>query len=711
MRVRRWQILGWALLALHCNSLLSEIDRIRAKSTAGERGATTDATYQIGGMLSGLSGTLRLQLNGGEILTLTADGAYFFNGRLAAGSLYSVAVVEEPATQQCILSNASGTMPAGDVTNVDVTCQNVYSVGGSVSGLSGTLQVENRGEFLSISTATLTFTFITRYPNGTAYNVRIAQNPAGQVCWLSNHEGVISGANITDVTVNCAADTNWTQDAYLKASNAETQDLFGFAVAYGGNNIAVGAPQEDAADTFVTNTNGVASSSNARSNSGAVYVFRVDNFGNWFQDAYLKASNSDVNDGFGSSVAAASLTIAVGAPPEASSSTTIINADNVASPDNTAAFAGAVYVFRRNIATGDWHQDAYLKPSNASAGDQFGYQVALGSNNMLVVSSLYEDSSQTTITNADGVAAADDSSSDSGAVYIFGRMASTGDWYQDVYLKPANTQNDMNFGYAIATDGTSVIASARLEDSGQTTITNTNDVASFDTSSANSGAAYIFRQNASGNWFQDAYLKASNNTSGDAFGCAVAIDGNFAVVGACGEDSNTTVVINTDGAAAPDNALMNAGAAYIFKRDASGNWIQDAYLKASNAGNSDEFGYAVTISGSFVAVGVPSEDSNQTTITNTNSTASSNNTAPSAGAIYVFTRDSNGDWYQDAYLKASNAATDQQLGFSLTLRGSYLVAGAPYEDSSQTTVTNTDNSASSDTSAANAGAVYIFRMQ
>lgn len=693
---------------LHCNSLLSEIERIKNKSAA--TGNTATAAYRIGGNVSGLSGTLKLMLNGGEVLTITTNGAYFFEGRLAAGATYTVTVVEEPTTQRCIITNATGAMPAADLVSVDAQCENVYSVGGVITGLTGTLVLENQGELMSATIASLSFVFPTRYISGTSYSVRVHQNPAGQTCWLNNHEGVIAGANVTNVTVRCAADTNWTQDAYLKASNSESQDLFGYAVALSEKNLVVGAPQEDAADTFVTNIDGSASTSNAKSNSGAVYAFRVDNAGNWFQDAYLKASNSDANDKFGSAVAAASLAIAVGAPPEASNSTTIINTDALASADNSAAFTGAVYVFRRSIATGDWYQDAYIKPSNAEAGDQFGYKVALSNNNLLVVSSLYEDSAQTTITNADASAATDNLSTDSGTVYIFRHIVSTNEWFQDAYLKPANTQTDMNFGYALATDGVSVIVGARLEDSGQTTITNTNGVASSDTSSLNSGAAYIYRRDHDGNWYQDAYLKASNNTTGDAFGCAVAIDGNFAVVGSCGEDSNTTVIINTDGSAAVDNALMNAGAAYIFKRDGLGNWIQDAYLKASNAGNSDEFGYSVAISGSTVAVGAPFEDANQTSITNMNGSASGDNSAGAAGAVYVFTRDSNGDWFQDAYLKASNTVTGIQLGFSLALSGSYLVAGAPYENSAQAFITNADNSAASDSGAPNAGAVYVFKI-
>jgi len=106
-------------------------------------------------------------------------------------------------------------------------------------------------------------------------------------------------------------------------------------------------------------------------------------------------------------------------------------------------------------------------------------------------------------------------------------------------------------------------------------------------------------------------------------------------VGAAGESSNQTTITNGTTASA-DNSTTYAGAVYVFRRTGV-NWAQEAYLKAPNAETHDEFGVSVAVSGDTVAVGAYGEDSNQTTITN-GTTASENNSALFAGAVYIFVR-------------------------------------------------------------------------
>src|SRR4029450_12959791 len=95
--------------------------------------------------------------------------------------------------------------------------------------------------------------------------------------------------------------------------------------------------------------------------AGAAYVF-VRNGTTWSQQAYLKASNTDIFDTF-AAVAVSGDTVLVGAYNE-SSNATGINGDQ---SDNSAQSAGAAYVFVRNGTT--WSQQAYLKASNTDAGD------------------------------------------------------------------------------------------------------------------------------------------------------------------------------------------------------------------------------------------------------------------------------------------------------------------------------------------------------
>jgi hypothetical protein len=145
----------------------------------------------------------------------------------------------------------------------------------------------------------------------------------------------------------------------------------------------------------------------------AAYIFTRSGT-TWTQQAYLKAPNAGASDYFGYSVAVSGDTVAVTAWNEDSNQTTVTNG-NTASADNSAANAGAAYVFTRSGST--WTQQAYLKAPNAGAGDWFGYNVAM-SGDTVVVGAIGEDSNQITITNGD-TASADNSATDAGAAYVF----------------------------------------------------------------------------------------------------------------------------------------------------------------------------------------------------------------------------------------------------------------------------------------------------
>ena len=129
-------------------------------------GATgsSGSTYSVGGSVSGLSGTVVLQDNGGDDLTLSANGPFNFATKLAGGAAYNVTVKTNPSGQSCSVANGSGTIAAADVTNVAVSCaaSPTYSVGGSVSGLSGTVVLrDNGGDDLTL-TANGSFAFATK---------------------------------------------------------------------------------------------------------------------------------------------------------------------------------------------------------------------------------------------------------------------------------------------------------------------------------------------------------------------------------------------------------------------------------------------------------------------------------------------------------------------------------------------------------------------
>ena len=171
--------------------------------------ANAAATYSIGGTVSGLSGTVVLQDNGGDDLSVSASGAFTFGTGLTSGTAYSVTVKTNPAGQTCSVANGSGTVGSAGVTNVAVTCTanaaGTYSIGGTVSGLSGTVVLQdNGGDDLSVS-ASGAFTFGTGLTSGTAYSVTVKTNPAGQTCSVANGSGTVGSAGVTNVAVTCTA--------------------------------------------------------------------------------------------------------------------------------------------------------------------------------------------------------------------------------------------------------------------------------------------------------------------------------------------------------------------------------------------------------------------------------------------------------------------------------------------------------------------------
>ncbi|MFN9028966.1 MAG: SdrD B-like domain-containing protein, partial [Betaproteobacteria bacterium] len=457
---------------------------------------------------------------------------------------------------------------------------------------------------------------------------------------------------------------------------------------------------------------------------------------------YVKASNTDWGDFFGSAVAlsADGSTLAVGAYGEASAATGI----NGNQADNSAPGSGAVYVYTRSggtwvqqaylkgsnsssgsvfgndLALSDdgstlavgaagegsgavyvytrsgstWSQQAYVKASNADFGDRFGRAVALsGDGSTLAVGAYMEDSAATGINGNQ----ADNSAIDSGAVYVYTRSGST--WNQQAYVKASNTDAYDYFGYTVAlsADGSTLAVGAYMEDSAATGI-NGNQA---NNSAESSGAVYVYARSGS-TWSQQAYVKASNTEAGDFFSVAVALsaDGNTLAVGAMLEHSAATGINGNQA----NNSAGSSGAVYVYARSGS-TWNQQAYVKASNTDAYDYFGYAVALSadGSTLAVGAASEASAATGINGNQA----NNSAIESGAVYVYTR-SGSTWNQRAYVKASNTDAGDWFGIAVALSadGSTLAVGAYLEDSAATGI----NGNQANNSAESCGAVYVYEV-
>lgn len=420
---------------------------------------------------------------------------------------------------------------------------------------------------------------------------------------------------------------DWTQVAQLLASDGAGGDLFGTSVALEVDTAVIGA--SDPID------------------AGAAYVFRRDAGGVWTEVTKLAASDGEVNDSFGVSVALSGNAVLVGALNDAHSG---------------ALGAGSAYLFSDD---GGWIERQKLTAADATDSDRFGTSVALSADLALVG------------------AAADDHSggSDAGSAYVFARNAAV--WNQEWRLAAAD---DARFGISVAVSGDTALVGAYRDDTFRGTDSGTAYVfvrsggtwaieqqleafsgpfdnfglsvaLSGDTAlvgavgndhagGSEAGAAYVF-QRSGDSWVQQQKLTAGDAAPQDFFGVAVALSGETALVGAYGADNPGEV---------------DSGAVYAFLR--SGNvWSEQQRLTASDATGGDLFGLAVAVSGDTALIGA--EDDNEG--------------GQDAGAAYVFVQGPGG-WTEEQKLTAADGEAFDLFGDSVAVDGDTALVGAPLDD-------------------------------
>jgi hypothetical protein len=466
--------------------------------------------------------------------------------------------------------------------------------------------------------------------------------------------------------------------------------------------------------------------------------------------AYLKASNAKKDDQFGLTVAMSGdgNTMAVGSASEDGAAKGV----NGKQGDSSTVNAGAVYIFARMGSA--WVQEAYLKASNAKAGDQFGSSLAISNDgNTVAVGALGEPSSATGI-NGDQ---ADKSMPGAGAVYVFTRAGSA--WSQQAYIKASNTGEKSDgdqFGYSLALSGDgNTLATGAISERSAATGINGNQA---DKSADGAGAVYVFTR-AGTAWSQQAYVKpwnttargnlfgysvglsgngdtmavgaydeergkgaayifvrkgaewsqqirlmASNAETGDSLGCSIAIsdDGNTMVAGAFDEDSLLRGIQPPTEGSNDQASDVSTGAAYVFVRNGAA-WTQQAFIKATNTRLNDQFAWALSLSrdGNTLAVGSHLEDSGASGLNGNQEDA----TAVDSGAAYIYTRTGT-SWAPAAYVKPSTSRASAEFGISLSLSsdGKALAVGA-FKDSGGGTGVNPAKAAKP---AAESGAAYVY---
>lgn len=213
-------------------------------------------TYTIGGTagggggISGLSGTVELQNNGGDTLSRSANGDFSFATELPSGADYSVTVNTQPSGQTCVVSGGgNGTVASSDVTNVAVTCTNnpplTYTIGGTITGLTGTVVLRNNGGDTITRNNNGSFTFATVLADAAVYNVTVFAQPFGQTCTVSgggngNGGGTVMSSNVTSVAVNCVTNGKfWRTAATIENNNAGGAIFPQIAIDVNGNALAV----------------------------------------------------------------------------------------------------------------------------------------------------------------------------------------------------------------------------------------------------------------------------------------------------------------------------------------------------------------------------------------------------------------------------------------------------------------------------------------
>ena len=379
---------------------------------------------------------------------------------------------------------------------------------------------------------------------------------------------------------------HWTQKAKLLASDGAAFDYFGDSVSVYNNTAVIGADFDD----------------DKGSNSGSAYVFEKNSTGHWPQKAKLLADDGAANDFFGYSVSVYNNTAVIGAYFD--------------DGDDDGSSSGSAYVFEKN-STGHWTQKQKLLASDGAAFDNFGGSVSVY-NNTAVIGADFDDG--------------DDDGPASGSAYVFEKNSSA-TWTQKAKLLASDTAVSDNFGYSVSVYNNTAVIGAYRDDS----------------NGSDSGSAYVFEKNSSGNWTQKAKLLADDGAANDGFGDSVSVYNNTAVIGAYFDDDKGS----------------DSGSAYVFEKNSSGNWTQKAKLLASDGEAFDWFGYSVSLSSNTAVIGASADDNNNKT---------------NSGSAYVFEY-SSGNWTQKAKLVADDADVNDYFGYSVSVYNNTAVIGAYRDDS------------------------------
>lgn len=278
---------------------------------------------------------------------------------------------------------------------------------------------------------------------------------------------------------------------------------------------------------------------------------------------------------------------------------------------------------------GTWTQQQKLTPSDGAAFDQFGQSVYMSGDTAVA-----------------GAPFDDDNGSSSGSAYVFTRSGGT--WVQQQKLTPADGEAGDRFGFSVSIDNDTVVIGAVTDDD----------------NGSDSGSAYVFTRSG-GVWTQQQKLTPMLGTgffpqAFDQFGVSVSVSGDLVLIGANGKDM----------------FWGNQGAAYFFHRS-GGVWGQKNLVFDGSGSANDQFGSSVSIDGDVALIGVPLDDDK----------------GSASGSVFLYIGSLSGNFSPLLKLTASDGATGDQFGFSVSVNGDTAVVGSFL-----------DNDVPNDS-----GSAYIFR--
>ncbi|NQT96128.1 MAG: choice-of-anchor D domain-containing protein [Candidatus Marinimicrobia bacterium] len=289
--------------------------------------------------------------------------------------------------------------------------------------------------------------------------------------------------------------------------------------------------------------------------------------------------------------------------------------------DDNGSLSGSAYIFHRSGTS--WSQEAKLTSSDGVVDDRFGGSVSI-SGDYAIVGAYMDDVG---------------ANWDQGSAYIFYRSGTS--WSQQAKLTASDGESGDYFGYSVTISGDYVIVGAYGDD----------------INISAEGSAYIFYRSGT-SWSQQAKLVASDGTVDAFLGKSVSISGNYAIVGACRDDIG---------------ANSNQGSAYLFEKPGGGwsNMTETAKLTTSDGAADDQFGVSVAISGDYALVGSWQDD----------------DSGNESGSAYLFEKPVGGwsNMTETAKLTASDGASGAYFGVSTSVFGDYAIVAATGDDDNGST--------------------------